>query len=58
MKDGDGKMMLVSFEGDCLSSILINDDDLPNNEESDNDDYKDDETAIDETVGTDDGHKI
>ena len=44
MKDGDGNMMPVSFEGDCLSNILINDDNLPDNEESDNDNYKDDET--------------
>ena len=52
----DGNMMPVWFEGDCLPNILINDDDLPNNEESDNNDYEDDETAIDETDDADDGY--
>ena len=49
MKHGDGNMMPVWFESDCLPIILIDDDDLSDNEESDNDDYEDDETAIDET---------
>ena len=49
MKDGDNNVMPVGFEGDCLLNILINDDDLPDNEESDNDVHEDDETAIDET---------
>ena len=53
MKDGDGNMMPVWFEGDCLPNILIIDDDLPNNEESDNDDFEDDETAADETDDAD-----
>ena len=52
----DGNMRPVWFECDCLPNILINDDDLPNNEESDNDDYEDDETAIDETDASDDDY--
>ena len=58
MKDGDGNMMPVWFEGDCLPNILINDDDLPTNEESANDDYEDDETAIYETDDADDDTKF
>ena len=58
MKDGDGNMMPVWFEGDYLPNILINDDDLPDNEESDNDDYEDGETATDETDDADDDTKF
>ena len=54
----DGNMMPVWFEADCLPNILINDGDLPNNEESDNDDYEDDETATDKTDDSGDGYYI
>ena len=45
MKDGDDNMMPVWFEGDRLPNILINDDVLPDNVESDDNDCEDDNTV-------------
>ena len=43
--DDDGSMMPLWFAGDCLPKVLIDNEDLPNVEESDDDDedeYNDD----------------
>ena len=39
--DGDSNMMSLSFDGDCRTKVLIDNDDLSDSEESDKDYEKD-----------------
>ena len=46
--DDDGSMMPLWFAGDCLPKELIDNEDMPNVEESDDDDDVDDDDVVEE----------
>ena len=54
LTDSDGNMMPLWFEGECLPEVLIDDDDLPDSEESADDDDDDGDIDIEETDDSDD----
>ena len=53
LMDGDGNMVPLWFDGDCLQKLLIGEDDVPESKESD-DDYEADDIAINESDDSDD----
>ena len=46
--DDDGSMMPLWFAGDCLPKVLIDNDDLPDVEESDDDEDEDNDDVVEE----------
>ena len=52
--DDDGSMMPLWFAGDCLPKVLIDNEDLPNLEESDDDDDDDDDVVEEDDFAYDD----
>ena len=53
LMDGDGNIVPLWFDGDCLQKLLIDDDNVPDSDESD-EDYEDDDIAMNELDGLDD----
>ena len=53
LMDGDGNMVPHWFDGDCFPTLLIDDDDVPDSEESE-DDYEDNDISMNELNDEDD----
>ena len=58
MKDDEGIMSPLWYNGNTLPNILIDGNAMPDNEESYNHDYQNDDHTVDETDGSDHCQKM